>query len=136
MAERLALHLAGTRGATLAARSAGVAAEHWYTPPEEVWTALAEHGVGRTPHRPQLVGRDILSWADRVLVMTRGHHRAVLDAFPEHGRKTALLMEAAGLKGEVADPYGYPLDAYRESRRLILAALDRLIPETAGRAPA
>jgi protein arginine phosphatase len=101
-----------------------------------VWTALSEHGVARAPHRPQLVGREILAWADRVLVMTRGHYRAVVDAFPEHGRKTALLMEAAGLKGEVADPYGYPLDAYRESRRLILEALDRLIPAPAERKPA
>jgi protein arginine phosphatase len=136
MAERLARHLAETRGVPLEARSAGVAAESWYEPPQEVWNALAEHGVGKAPHRPQLVGREILAWADRVLVMTRGHHRAVVDAFPEHSRKTALLLEAAGLTGEVADPYGYPIAAYRESRRLIVAALERLIPAPGARGPA
>ena len=127
MAERLASSLAERRGLPLQARSCGIAAEGYFAIPPEIWRALAEAGVEPAPHRPQLVSRELLAWADEVLVMTARQRDFLREAFPEHRGKTALLLERAGLPGEVADPIGKPWDAYDECRRVLSAALERLL---------
>ncbi len=127
MAERLSLRLAQERGQPLQARSCGIAAEGYFAVPPEIWRALAEAGVERTPHRPQLVGRELLAWADEALVMTARQRDFLIEAFPEHRRKVALLTERAGLPGEIDDPIGKSWVEYRECRRLLSAALERLL---------
>lgn len=133
MAERLSRRLAAERGLDVEARSAGLAAENWFAVPEEIWRALDEAGVPRSPHAPQLAARPLLQWADEVLVMTARQRALLRDAFPEHGRKIALLNERAGLAGDVADPIGKSWEDYRACREAISAALDRIL---APRAPA
>ena len=127
MAERLALDLAAKRGLTLEARSCGVAAQGHYAVPPEIWRALGEAGVAEAPHRPQLVSRELLAWADEVLVMTARHRDALRDAFPEHRKKIALLLERAGAAGDVADPMGKAWADYRDCREKISAALERVL---------
>jgi len=127
MAEFLARKIATDRGVTVEARSCGVAAETFYRVPPEVWTAIKADGVVAAEHKPQLVSRPLLAWADWALVMTREHRAELLDAFPEHAGKIRLLREHAGLGGEVADPYGSSLPAYVKSRAEIYAALDKII---------
>ncbi|MDE2490910.1 MAG: low molecular weight protein arginine phosphatase [Elusimicrobia bacterium] len=131
MAERLALDLGRRRGRGVEARSCGVAAEGWYRVPDEVWTALGEAGVAASPHRPRLVERSLLAWADEALVMTARHRELLRDAFPEFRGKTALLRERAGLSGDVADPIGQPLATFRACREQIAEALERLLPPAA-----
>ena len=104
------------------ARSAGVAAERWFKPPEHVWKALSVDGLSPAPHTPQLVSRELLAWADQVLVMTRRHAEALRDAYPEHGRKIALLCES-----DVADPMGRELSAFEQARLQILEGLERVL---------
>lgn len=127
MAEFLARKLASDRGVALEARSCGVAAESFYRVPPEVWRAVERDGVAPGEHRPQLASRPLLAWADWALTMTRAHRDALRDAFPEHAGKIRLLREHAGLKGEIADPYGSALPAYLKSRDGIYEALDVLI---------
>lgn len=128
LAERLCRELARRRGLAVEARSCGVAAENWYAVPAEIWRALEESGAPREPHRPQLVGRPLLEWADEVLAMTERQRAHLRDAFPEHGRKLFLLRERAGLSGDVADPIGRPWAEYDACRRAIAEALERLLP--------
>ncbi len=128
MAERLALDLARRRGLPLEARSCGVAAEGWYRVPAEAWAALKEAGVAESPHRARLAERALLAWADSVLVMTARQREVLRDQFPEHRAKIALLREAAGLSGEVADPIGKPLATFRSCRDSLQEALERLLP--------
>lgn len=127
MAERLSLRLAEERGLPLRARSCGIAAEGYFEVPPEIWRALAEAGVAQTPHRPQLAGRELLAWADEALVMTARQRDFLVDAFPEHRGKVALLTERAGLAGDIDDPIGKPWAEYQRCRRLISAALERLL---------
>lgn len=133
LAERLALALASRRGLDLEARSCGVAAEGWYQVPAEIWRALEEAGVPRSPHRPQLVSRPLLAWADGVLVMTRRQRDLLAESFPEHASKIALLREKAGLSGDVADPVGRAWTDYQSCARSIAESLERLLPGGAGR---
>lgn len=132
MAERLAAAEAARRGLTLEARSAGIAAERWFAVPAEIWRALDERGVPARPHAPQLVSRPLLAWADEVLVMTARQRDFLRDAFPEHGRKVALLRERAGLTGDVADPIGKPWEAYDACARAIDEAVGRLLAAAPG----
>lgn len=127
MAERLALKLAADRGLPLEARSAGVAAESYFTPPAEVAAALRPCGCTPEGHRPQLAGRDLLRWADVVLVMTRRQRELLLDQFPEFTGKVHLLRSFAGLDDQdVADPIGKPQAVYDACRDRLLESLEAL----------
>ena len=127
LAERLSRSIAARRRLTLESRSCGVAAEGWHEAPPEIWRALAEAGAPRSAHRPQLVSRDLLAWADAVLVMTARQRDVLHAAFPEHAAKVALLREKAGLSGEIADPIGRPWPEYRTCARSIAEALEALL---------
>lgn len=128
MAERMALKLAADRGLPLEAKSCGLAAESYYTPPREVDAALKPLFCDGAGHRPQLVSRDLLRWCDLALVMTARHKAALLDAFPEFTGKVALLREHAGLdQADVADPMGRPQPVFDACRESLAAALDRIL---------
>jgi protein-tyrosine-phosphatase len=127
MAERLALDLAAKRGLAVEARSCGIATEGWYQVPEEAWAALKEVGVPSSPHRPRLVERSLLAWSDKTLVMTARQRDFLLEQFPEHRARIALLRESAGLSGDVADPYGRPLKTFLACRASIQEALERIL---------
>ncbi len=127
MAERLARDLAARRGLTVEARSCGVAAQGYYQVPAEIWRALKEAGVDPAPHRPQLVSRELLAWADRVLVMTGRHRELLNDRFPEFRKKTDLLLYKGGVPADIADPMGQGWAVYQACRREISEALERVL---------
>ncbi|MFH1726682.1 MAG: low molecular weight protein arginine phosphatase [Elusimicrobiota bacterium] len=129
MAQFLMNKKAADRGmAGWEARSAGVAAERYFQVPPGACRALAERGVAEISHTPQLVGREILGWADVVLPMTRGHREYLLDEYPEFGSKVRLFSEAAGWgERDVEDPIGQPDAAYRRCRDLLEEGLESII---------
>lgn len=127
MAERLAVKLAAARGIALEARSCGVAAESYYTPPQEVNAALAPVGLNANGHKAQLISRDLLRWCDEALTMTRGHRAAILDAYPEFTSKVFVLRPRAGVDdADVADPYGRPQHAFDFCRDRLIETLEAL----------
>jgi protein-tyrosine-phosphatase len=132
LAERLAQRLGAIRGVPLSVKSCGVASETHFAVPPEIWEALAEAGIASRPHVPQLVSRELLAWADEVLVMTARQLEALRDAFPEHRAKLQLLTERAGMSGDVADPIGKPWEAYRDCSRVITGALDKILAAPKG----
>lgn len=128
MAELLARKIALEKRVTLEARSCGVAAESYYEIPPGVWNALAPLGLKRCEHKPQLVARELLKWADLALTMTGQHREFVLDKYPEFTRKVHVLRAYAGLKGaDIPDPYGRPDSFYVSCRDEIYEALEALI---------
>jgi len=132
MAERLALKLAADRGLSVEARSCGIAAESYFTPPPEVAAALRPSGCDPSSHRPQLVGRELLRWCDVALVMTRRQREAVLDQYPEFTGKVRLLRAYAGLDdSDVADPIGRPQAVYDACRDRLIEALEALFAQAA-----
>lgn len=130
MAQFLLRKLAAERGLGWEARSCGVAAERYFPVPDGVRQSLADRGIEKIEHVPQLVSRELLAWADLVVPMARPHRDALLDEYPEHTGKIQLFSEFAG-RGEedVADPIGQPVSVYRRCRDIIeqglAAALER-----------
>lgn len=101
------------RGLGWEARSAGIAAERYFARPPGVTRALAAKGVQDAPHRPTLVTRDALRWADEILCMAREHRDWISEEYPEFRAKTQLFLEAAGLgERDVKDPLGRSDEVY------------------------
>lgn len=128
MAEQLLRRYAAERGLPLEAASAGVAAEPYYEVPEPVRRLLAAEGVTPFSHKARLATREVLRWADQILVMTAAHHDFILERYPEFASRTRLLREAAGFgEQDVEDPMGRPDEVYARSLAAIRESLEALL---------
>ena len=90
-------------------------------------------GVGRFDHVPQLVSRELLTWADLVFAMTDEHMEEVLDRYPEFSGKVHVLGRFVDLPHpNVEDPIGQSEAVYSacrdKLRQAIEALLERLCP--------
>ena len=136
MAEHLLRHLAAARGLDLETASAGIAAEPYYRVPEVAERLLAAEGVPPFEHTPRLATREVLRWADVILVMTAGHYDHVVELYPEFTSRTRLLREAAGLGAEdVEDPMGRSDEVFADCLAVIRESLEALLrPDDARKA--
>lgn len=89
-------------------------------------TAAEEVGADISYHRGRDVYAGLLTRADRIYVMTRGHQRRITTAFPGVAEKVELL-DPEGT--DIADPYGMDLPDYREARDRIVAAVEARLPD-------
>jgi protein-tyrosine phosphatase len=124
MAEFLFNKLSRDRGLGLQALSAGVAPAHPAFPlPEGVRAALAAEGIASVQHIPAPVTRELMDWADQVLVMERRHREMLITLFPDAALKVATLRGAE----DVSDPIGQSEAVYADCCRIILAALETIL---------
>ncbi|PIR15899.1 MAG: hypothetical protein COV48_11845, partial [Elusimicrobia bacterium CG11_big_fil_rev_8_21_14_0_20_64_6] len=127
MAEYLLRHWSTQRGLALEVRSAGIAAESWYEVPEHARRLLAAEGVPAFQHRPQLLTREQLRWADTVLVMAEHHRDHICELYPEFTGKTKLLRAAAGQGDlDVADPMSKSYEVFSACLAIIRQSLETL----------
>lgn len=129
MAEFLLDKLARDRGLGLRARSAGFAAERHGQVPPGVRTALESEGIPVAEHVPQVVSRELLDWADLVLVMERAHRDMLLDRWPEFRAKIHTLKGHAARPGpeDIADPIGRTDPVYAACCREIKESLEAIL---------
>jgi len=121
-AELLLRHWAAQRGLSVEVRSAGIAAEGWYEMPEHAKRLLAVEGVPSFVHKPQLLTREQLRWADAVFAMAGNHYDYISELYPEFIAKTRMLRDK-----DVADPMGKSYEVFAESLATIKDALEKLI---------
>lgn len=111
--------------------SAGIAAA-WDAPAADHAIAVAaEHGMDLSGHRSQPLTRELIDWADLILVMNASHLHHVRELGLDVDDKAAVLTEFAGDTAEgVDDPFGGTLESYRhiydQLDQLVDAALRRL----------
>lgn len=124
MAEGLLKLMAEAEKIELEARSAGVAAFPGAPLANHTDAILKERGLTLN-HQSQPVTEELIRWADLVLTMTSGHKEAIGQRHPQALDKLFTLKEYAGLSGnlDIADPFGGPLEAYRETERELEEAL-------------
>lgn len=129
MAELLTNKMAADRGLKgWEARSAGVAAENYFPVPAGVARAMAERGITEIEHTAELVGRELMSWADVIVPMTRGHREYLVDQYPEFRSKVRLFSELADWgQRDVDDPIGQPDPVYLRCRDTIEEGLENIL---------
>lgn len=133
MAEALAGRLLEDRfgaGGDITVCSAGLAASPEDAASPFAVEAMAWKGIDMSDHRAAMLTPEKVMEADLVLTMTRGHQEQVKIMFPGHGDKVFTLADFAGCGGDIPDPIGQPLAAYRECahrlEELIVRVLDKL----------
>lgn len=95
----------------------------------EAIAAMRGYGLDLTGHRSKAVSERLVQWADLILVMEPWQQMHISSLFPAAGGKTHLLVEYAGGRGSVSDPYGSDADTYRRCAALLRS----LLLEVAGR---
>jgi protein-tyrosine-phosphatase len=75
---------------------------------------MDEQGLDLKAHRARMVKRSYLEEADLVLCMEAGQAEALRAEFPAFASKIHLLSEMVGMSYNVKDPYGQPVELYRE----------------------
>ena len=90
-----------------------------------------EYGVDGSGHRTRPFYHDDGDSADRIVAMTRGHKRILLEQYPEFAEKTFTLGELAGHPEEdVEDPFAGSYSTYsRCAEQIERLAKELLIPE-------
>ncbi len=130
MAEYITRKIAKRDGLKIEVKSAGILAAHGEPATEETVAVLRELSIDAREHRSQPLDWDLLDWADIILTMEEWQKQWILAKGTKSKGKVFTLPEFAGEKGEVPDPYGTALRAYREVRdqiqKLVEKALERI----------
>lgn len=134
MAQALALKELERAGVTtVEVRSAGTATVPGLHASEKAVLVMKEVGLDIAGHRTTVLDKKAVEDAGLVLTMTEGHRREVIRVCPEAAPKVFTLAEYAGAGGEVMDPFGGCLEAYRQTAgqlaRLVRLAVERLLKE-------
>jgi protein-tyrosine phosphatase len=104
--------------------------------PEGARRALAARGIPPFRHKARLATREVLRWADLILVMTADHYDHIVELYPEFSSRTRLLRDAAGFgERDVEDPMGLPDDVFASCLAEIGESLEALLA-SGFRAPA
>ena len=115
MAEALLAKALEPDGVTV--RSAGLAALVDYPADPMAIELMAERGIDITNHRARQLYPELMAEADLVLVMEKGHKRAIEENEPTVRGKVFRLCEWS--KDEIPDPYRQPRKAFEEALELI-----------------
>lgn len=133
LAERLARRELEKRGwlGRMEVRSAGVAALPGQGASEGSITVARESGLELEDHRANLLTPEFAAGADLILGMSPGHVARARDLAGEGGARAELLTDFAGdhdsgVGAGVPDPFGGPVEVYRETFR----ALEALVRDT------
>jgi protein-tyrosine phosphatase len=129
LAERLGSTVADLPRRGIWALSAGVSAYGDSPATPEAVAVAGELGADLSEHRSRAVNVDLLSAADDVIAMTRGHAQALASRFPGAGPAPRLLCGDEDLD----DPIGAGLDVYRRCAATIRTHLERYLPEWTGK---
>ncbi|WP_031406646.1 low molecular weight protein arginine phosphatase [Geobacillus vulcani] len=107
-------------------KSAGVFAAEGSEASVHAKTVLKEKGI-EAVHRSSQLKKEHIDWATHVLAMTSGHKEMIVERFPEAKDKTFTLKQfVSGTDGDIADPFGGPVEAYRAARDELEKLIDRL----------
>ncbi|KPJ72793.1 hypothetical protein AMJ52_05195 [candidate division TA06 bacterium DG_78] len=106
-------------------RSAGILPMNGLPPAQFSIDVVREYGGSIAPHQTKSITRDMIEWADLILVMEFKHYSAILEIAREAAVKTFLLKEyRRRVKyNEVADPVGKDIHAYRKAAQDMLPSL-------------
>ena len=93
--------------------SAGIKISDLYSTTEETIAVMEERGLSIESHRSRPITAKLLHNVDLILTMEHRQRLVILARYPQLEDKVFLLSEYAGGSGEIYDPVGGTIDAYR-----------------------
>lgn len=85
---------------------------------------MAEEGLDISRHQAQMIKPEHLEMVDLVLCMEAGHAEALRVEFPGFASKITLLSEMVGRQFSISDPYGQPIEMYRQMAANVIEIID------------
>ena len=82
--------------------------------------AMESYGIDLRLHRARPISEGAMQRADKIVAMTSGHARALIEQFPEYKNKIICMPIS------ISDPFGGDEDDYLRCARDIEQALDML----------
>jgi protein-tyrosine phosphatase len=122
MAECLLKQAFSVRESAVEIRSAGLGAVVGHPADEHVLLLMRRRGLDLSEHRAVQVNREMLRWAQLVLIMEESHRAHLRNLDPTVSGKVMLLGHWTGC--EVSDPYQRTLDVFEQTEGLIDSAVD------------
>lgn len=107
-------------------KSAGVFAADGSEASPHTKSVLEEHGIP-LQHQSSSMSKELIDWATYILTMTAGNKNTVLSMFPDAEDKTFTLKEFAGAAGDIIDPYGGPVEIYRNTFKDLTEAIEQML---------
>jgi protein-tyrosine phosphatase len=105
--------------------SAGIAAAPGCPPAAEAVQVMSERGLDLTRHEAQPLTDQLVRHSDLIVTMTQSHRQTIAERWPEASERTVLLLPE---KGDIADPIGQTLGAYRHCAEEIAMGLKHHLP--------
>ena len=105
--------------------SAGVWAVDGRPASEHAVTVMQERGVDIRDHIAHTISAGDMAEADLILVMSRDHAQMLRNTWPQYNWKVFRLSEMVGKRQDVRDPYGGPIEEYRDCADTIDEYIDR-----------
>jgi len=89
---------------------------------------LRHVGIDIFGHKSKPLNKELVNWADLILVMERGHKNSILRDWPQAQNKVFLLTEfAKSGEKDIIDPIGKPFEVYEELLMDLKFYLDKII---------
>jgi protein arginine phosphatase len=129
MAEAYLNEIAGRQGASIEVRSAGTLGIEGSSPSREVITLLEKEKIDPSKYISKGLTKELVEWADLILVMAPEHKLAVLGMAPRAENKVRYLGEFNPDRGEIIipDPIGRSLAFYKSSFGVIKQSVEELV---------
>ncbi len=104
--------------------SRGLYADPALPVPEKIWHFLAERGLPRTSHTPQMLMKTDLERADIILLMEQRHLDVLADRYAQYSDKMWLLRDFAfAEEKDIPDPIALSGRAFEKNAGLLLEAV-------------
>ncbi|WP_422485114.1 low molecular weight protein arginine phosphatase [Gudongella sp. DL1XJH-153] len=127
MAESILRDEAKKKNKDIEVSSAGIFAIDGDRASEEARKAMKSRG-GLSNHKSRFLSKELMDWADLILVMTRSHKRNLLTRYPQMNDKVYLLYDyASGEDIDVDDPFGGPAEVYEVVRSQLEEAIEKIL---------
>lgn len=132
MAEALLKEIAEERNLEIQVHSAGLFAAEGQRPSTNAIETIDNKDIKE--HRSKMLTKELMDWAELVLVMTKSHLNMVEKMYPGAKAKTHLLLDFTEyIDKDIADPFGGSIDEYERVKlqleEAVFALLEKIYEE-------
>lgn len=101
------------KGRRVDVKSCGIGAVFGNMASPEAIVVMKEHRIDISSHSSRPLSKELIDWADLILVMEKHQKDYIIDRFPESSIKVFMLSEFSNREDDIKDPIGKGVETYR-----------------------